>query len=292
MSSQSKSKQPIALIKTSISTLFTHPSILFPYAIIAFYEFLIFELLFFAPRYPLVSFFGPIIRKLEGEVFLHYPFSYYILAKWFQSTLLQSVIFIVLNSFFIGISISIINAINNGQPVVMKAAFKRAASSYVHLFIGAALPVATMIGLSHLHELVIARADIIRSTSGIYYILKQLVLLTIPYLNLLLAVFSTALFIFVIPSIIIEKKKIFGALLSNFKMLGRSFGFTLVVLILPALLYLPIILLQSTTSIYKNAAPPELLGILAILGIILSIVIDIIHYTTMTTFYLLKKEEK
>ncbi|HPN56766.1 MAG TPA: hypothetical protein PLD92_07940 [Candidatus Omnitrophota bacterium] len=292
MSSESKSKQPIALIKTAISTLFTHPQILSPYAIIAFYEFLIFELLFFAPRYPLVTFFGPIIRKLEGEVFLHYPFSYYVLAKWFQSTLLQSVIFVVLNSFFIGVSIAIINAINNGQPVILKAAFKRAAASYVHLFIGAALPVATMIGLSQLHELVINRALVIRSTSGIYYILKQMVLLSVPYFNLFLAVFSTALFIYVIPGIIIDKKKIFGALASNFKILWKSFGFTLLVLILPALIYLPVILLQSTTSIYKDAAPPELLGILAIVGVILSIVIDIIHYTTMTTYYLLKKEEK
>ncbi|HPB68835.1 MAG TPA: hypothetical protein PLT76_04265 [Candidatus Omnitrophota bacterium] len=292
MSSQGKGKQPITLIKTAISTLFIHPAILFPYAIIAFYEFLIFELLFFAPRYPLVNFFGPIIRKLEGDIFLHYPFSYYVLAKWFQSTLLQSIISVVLNSFFIGMSVAIINAINNGQPVVLKAAFKRTLASYVHLFIGVALPVATMIGLSQLHELVINRALIIRSTTGIYYVLKQAVLLSIPYFNLLLAVFSTALFIYVIPSIIIDKKKIFGALVSNFKILWKSSGFTFLVLLLPALLYLPVILLQSTTSIYKNAAPPELLGILALVGIILSIVIDIIHYTTMTTYYLLKKEEK
>ena len=205
---------------------------------------------------------------------------------------MQSFIFIVFNSFFIGVSIAIINAINNGQPVVLKAAFKRAAASYVHLFIGATLPVATMIGVSRVHELVVSRALVIRSTSGIYYILKQLVLISAPYFNLLLAVFSTALFIYVMPSIIIDRKKIFGALLTNFKTLWRSFWFTFLVLLLPALLYLPVILLQSTTSMYKDAAPPELFGVLALVGIVLSIGIDAIHYTTMTTYYLLRKEEK
>ena len=69
MSSKSKGKQPVALLKTSINTLFTHPHILFPYAIIAFYEFLIFEVLFFSPRFPLINFSDRLSVSWRGRFF-------------------------------------------------------------------------------------------------------------------------------------------------------------------------------------------------------------------------------
>ncbi len=292
MSSTKKTRQPFALLKTSVNTLFSHSAILFPYIIIMFVELLIFEILLFAPRYPLVKFFGPIISRLEGAVFLHYPFSYYILAKWFQNNVLQSFLFMIFNSVFIGTSIAIINAINGNQPAIFKAAFKRAASFYVHLFLGASLPVATMLGLSYLHQLVIARALIIRSTTGMYFIIKQSVLISAPYMNLLLAVFSATLFIYVFPAIIVDKKKFFPALAANFKTLWKSFWFTFFMLLLPALLYLPMIVLQSASNLFKENVYPELFGALAVIAVLLSVFIDAIHYTTMTTYYLLKKEEQ
>lgn len=285
-------KHPVALLKIAVSTLLTRPAVFFPFVIIAFIQLVIFEVIFFAPRYPLNAFFGPLIEKMEGEIFLHYPFNFLVLTKWFQNTFLQSAIFIAISSLFIGMAVAVINMINNDETVKQKLALRKAGQSYVHLFTAALITVLAMLGMSHLHGLVIKRAMQIGATAGVKLLIKKAVLLSAPYVNLVLAVFVTTLFIFVIPIIIVEKKKIFAALVQNFKLVGKTFFPAFVVILLPALLYIPIILLRMASPILQRQFSPEILAWIAILGVVFSVIIDAVHYTAMTTFYLLQKEEQ
>lgn len=290
MAAKDPTKQPITLLRSAFSTLAGNPSILFPFACIAFIQFFLLELIFFTPRFPLNIFFGRIIVRLAGEAYLHYPFNFLLLTKWFQ--MIQIPLYILCNSFFLGAAVIIIALINNEKTVHIKNIFRQALASYIHLFVAAGLSIALMSGLSFGYTLLMQRAAIIRSTSGIFYVLKRIVFDGAPYVNLLTAVFVTAIFAFVIPAIVLEKKKIFSALRENFKMLGRSFFFIFVVILLPAILYVPILLIRSNNKIVAQFVAPETWGWLIIVSVLVTLLIDAMQYTAITIYYLVKKESK
>ena len=106
MPSKKSVYQPIALLRTSLGSILQNPIILYPFALMACIQLFIIEILFFAPRHPLNLFFAPMIKTLEGERFLHYPFNYAVLNKWFAST--QMFTYVLLNSFFFGVAVMII----------------------------------------------------------------------------------------------------------------------------------------------------------------------------------------
>jgi len=292
MTQMSTRRNPIALLRTSLATLLSNPPVILPFICIAFIQLFIFEVLMFSTRYPLNIFFGPIIRRIEGEIFLHYPFNYIVLIKWWQNSFLQSAFFVLISSVFLGAAVAAIDTINNNRTVNYNAVFRRSLSAYIHLILASALSVGTMFLVSALHGLVVGRALMIRSTEGMYFILKQLVVISAPYVNLLVAVVITTLFIYLIPAIIIDKKKIGGALVANFAMLRKSFGFTFMVVFLSALLYVPAILLKTFSPTIQKSILPEFWTIIPVLSVLISLFIDAIQYTALTTYYLLKKEEK
>lgn len=290
MALKDPTKQPITLLRSAFSTLLENPSVLFPFACIAFVQFLLLEVIFFAPRFPLNVFFGQVISRLHGEAYLHYPFNYFLLSQWFQMA--QIPIYILCNSFFLGVAVSIIALINSDKAVHMKNVFRQTLSVYIHLFVAAGLSILLMSGISFGYSFLIKRAEMIRSDSGIFYIIKRIVIEGAPYFNLLSAVVVTAMLAFIIPIIVIERKKIFQAIVENFKLLTRSFFFILVVVLLPALLYLPIILLRSNRRILSEFASPEVWGWLIVVSVVVTLLIDAIQYAAVTIYYLLKKESK
>ncbi len=288
MTSKNLNKHPVALLRTSLSVILSHPSILFPFCIVAFIQLFVLEIIFFAPRYPLSTFFEPIITRFHGEAFLHYPFNFMLVVKWFQKV--QIPIHLVFTSFLGGCAVVIINAINNDKTITMKAVFRRAMSAYVHLVVAAGCSVGVMLGFTKLFSLVIKRAFIIRSTSGIYFMIKQVVLKGAPYFYLLFSVFVVVLFAFVVPIIIIEKKKIFAALVDNFRCLWKSFWFLYAVCLLPMILYVPVLMLKTNTQFLRAQFGPESLVVLLVAGNFVVLFIEAIHYTAITTYYLAKKE--
>ena len=221
---------------------------------------------------------------------MHYPFNYVLLNKWFQQV--QVPVYVIFNSFFIGAAVLIIHNINNDKSVKMKTVFKKTLSSYIHLIVACVVAVVVLFGLSSFYGLLMRRALTIRSISGIFFMIKQAVLLGAPYVNLLFAVIVTSVFAFVIPIIVIEKKKVFSAIILNFKNLWKSFFVVFTVIFLSGLIYVPILLLRSSGQLFRTVMIPEAWGITLIISVFVSLFIDALQYTAITTFYLLKKESK
>jgi len=282
--------QPIALLRTSLGSIVQNPVILYPFAIMAAIQIFIIEILFFAPRYPLNIFFGPMIKTMEGERFLHYPYNYAILNKWFAST--QMVTYVLLNSFFFGVAVLIIYLLNSGKTMRLRSVFRQALSRYIHLAVAVLLPVVCLKGFAWAYSLVIRRALLIRSTSGKFFMIKQIVLMGAPYFNLFFAVIISVVFAFVVPLIVIEKKKVWAALIDNFKILFSSFWVIFTVVFLLSLVYVPFFMLKTNQIIYQAGLAPEVLGLTIVLGVFLTMVIDALQLTAITTYYLLKKEIK
>ena len=281
-------KQIIPLLRESVNSFIANPIILFPFITTAFIQLFILEIIYFAPRFPFVYFFGPIIRRMEGEAYLHYPQHLLILPKWFQTV--QYFLFIFVSSFLIAAAIEIIKNINNNKKVTLPNALRTVLPQYVHICLAAVLTFLVFYVLSKLQGLIMGRALQIRSDAGIFYIIKAAVLYGAPYFNLLIGTFATAVFAFVLPLIVIEHKKILQAVALNFKYLWGSFWFIFLVVLIPMLLYVPILLLQGNLSSMVSRTFEEVRLLSPVISIVALTLIDATVYTAITAYFLLKKE--
>jgi hypothetical protein len=281
-------KKIFPLLKNTVQALFLHKEILFPYAISIFIQLVIIEILYFLPRSPLNVFFGPIIKKLFGENYLHYPLNLVLLPKLFQY--IQMPVYIFISSILISASIAIISTINSGKTLRMQTIWRQTFGMYIHVMAVACVMFLIVMGMFKLNGMVINRAMMIRSQTGLRFLIKQIVLTGAPFWNMLLNILGTTIFAYIYPAIIVDRKKFFAAIIHNFKTLARNFWFTLFIVSIPSLFYLPILLLSS--SIPFGAVFPELSMIILIVSIFILILIDAVVYTALTTFYLMKKEEQ
>ncbi|MEW5895761.1 MAG: hypothetical protein AB1650_08425 [Candidatus Omnitrophota bacterium] len=288
MSQKVSAKQTFSLILNSIFTLFKNPQILYPFGILAFIQLLIMEVLFFAPRNPLSFIFKPIITRLKGEAYLHYPLNFDLMNHWFQS--LQVVIFLFITSYLMGKAILMIASVNQDKPIgdKMPALGLR---KYLGIVLAFFFFFLLIHGLTSIYGLLIHRAVQIRSTSGIYFYIKQAVLVGAPYFNLLFSIMVTALFAYVVPVIVLEAKNVFIAIGKNFQILWLNLLPTFGVVFLTSMIYVPILLIRSNEKSLSVLFTPETWQLTVIAGIFILLFIEAMQYTAITTCYLLTKDE-
>ncbi len=288
MNKHKNNKSLISLLRSSIEILFHKPLIFYPYVISIFIQLFVLEILYFAPRYPLSLFFAPLIRQFWGEMFLHFPFNLLLLPVLFQYV--KTPIYIISSSYLIGIAIIIIAAINEDQTISFKSAAKKVLPRYIHLIFITSISYSLFYGFSQLYGLVIKRAFIIHSETGIFYLIKRIVLDGTPFFSLLISVFVSTLLVFMMPLLLLEKKNLFAAFWTNLKKVIKSFWFVLGIVLLPTLLYLPVLLLSSNLSSFGNGVAPEIRMSLTIANILIIVIIDAIVYTAITLYYLFDQE--
>lgn len=280
-------KKIIPLLRNAVNTIMLNKIIFLPFCIVAFAQLLVLEVLYFMPRFPLKIFFGPIVSKLWAESYLHYPLNLVLLPKIFQYV--QIPIFILLSSYCIAVLCNIIYSINNNKSISIKNVFKETSSRYVHVVVAAMISYLLVMVLINTYGLAVNRALQIQSESGIFYILKRIVLDGSPFFSLMISVTVTVLFAYVIPIIVLEQKRLFSAIINNFKSLWGNFWFTYIVVLVPSLFFVPVLLLRKSVAV--NSMLPEVNVLMIVLSVIVSAVIDTIIYTSITSIYLLKREE-
>jgi len=204
----------------------------------------------------------------------------------FQFT--QIPIFIFISSFFVCVAIAVIFAINSGQKVQMKQLMKETFGSYVHIVLAAIFIYMLVIGFLKLYNVIFIRAMEIQSQVGVFYWLKTTVITGAPYFRLILGIVVATLFAYVFPIIVIGKRRIFSALILNFKMLWGSFWPTFFIVLIPSLLYFIVFVMRKGVPLEDSI--PEMRVAAIVLSIFVLIIIDAIVYTALTIRYLLKKD--
>lgn len=276
------------LLNAVFDVLVVNPVILYPVFVLGFIQLLSLEFIYFVPRYPLSGLFGPIIVKSAGPAFLHYPYNYFLLSKWFHGV--ETFIAIFISCIFYGAMVLIISSVNSGEPVCLKKVFRQVRSSYIHLVAAMILANILFQGLVFLHGLVIKRALLIHSSAGMYFWIKEVLVTSKPYFQLLLACLVMALRAFVVPIIMLEQKKIITAVKLNFINYGRLFGLVLGMVIAAGCLYLPFIFFRTVQTGEMILKAPELSGLFLVLSVLVMLLIDAIQYTAITLCYLSVKE--
>ncbi len=293
MKNKSTNRNPIIMLRSAANTFAMHPIVLYPFVWIILLQLFIVEIIFFAPRFPLSHFFAPLITYFNGPQYLHYPHTISLLVNWFQGEFVQYPIYILVTTFFSGAAALTIYMINCEKTVNFKIILTETLKSYVHLIIAASLSAILIFYLSSKHGLyglIIQRTFKIQSTTGPFYLIKQIILATAPYCNLIMITFAISLFLLATPIIVIDKKNVISALITNFKILFGSFFQILLMMLLPTLLYLPVILLKANDKIFAKLFSPEVNVAILVLDIFITVTIDALQITTLTIFYLLQKE--
>jgi hypothetical protein len=231
-------------------------------------------ILYYAPQRPVSILLGPPIRRLFGEKFLHYPFNFYILPQLFGYA--ELVVNAFLGIFMTAIAVSMVADALKGHEASFLISFIRAIKRYFALVVTWAL----MFGAVYFASKYLPR---------ILHTSDPNKLLLVKNMRFLATVFVQVLFIYIVPSMIVKNKNIFSAIKNNFVFLIRFFFPTVFLGLVPALLYVPVVVLKSKTAELVNTFFPEVVLGVVVVGIIASVAVEAIVTTSIAVLYVNKE---
>ena len=280
---------PIYILNLTINTLINNPIVLYPIFLLSCIHLLFLEIIFFAPRFPLSQIFDPIIIRAANPTFMHYPYNYILLVKWYHG--LETLLYILINCIFYAAVVGTISLINSNQAIEWGKIFKRSLNCYIPIVASMVLTVISLQVFTFILDFFIKNVLLIDPTSS-FFIIKKVIIIAIPYLHMFFAALAVSIFAFTIPIIVIEEYNFINAVRSNFLNYGSSIGLVLKINIISSLLYLPFVLDRVYFSDQRILQAPERSVLLLILSIVMMLLIDVIQYTAITLCYLSQKEEQ
>lgn len=284
-----KEKNPtpkvLPILRISINTIFSNTSIFFPFVVILFIQFLLLEILYFYPQWPLNQFFEPLVSKLESPMYMNYPLNIALLQKMYFQAYIP--VYIFLSSYFVCVAIAAIKAINDDETPRMGQIMLKMLPYYIYIVVTAVLIYLMSYLFSEGYALIYERGEAIRSTSGPFYWLKLVVTEGSPYFRLMLNVVAVWMFAYVFPLIVIEKRNLFIALLENIKYVITAPIKTFFLILIPSAVFA--IVLLARRHVPFEGEIPEMRVIMIALSILIMVIIDAVVYTSLTMFYLVRK---
>ncbi len=247
------------------------PAVIMPFVIVAFFEALALELIYFSTRYPISFVVNPIIRKFFGETFLHYPGNMVMLPRLFYYA--QIVIYVFLGVFLTAIAVNIFRNIKESLPVKTNALIKNALKHYFLFFIYGLIVVALLFairnaGLYIFPKIVRISMKLIPGIpQQVYYSCLTLALF---FINIIMQVFL----ILTVPIIVIDKSGLLKALIKSIYLAMRNFSNIVGLVFLPFLVYLPLTMLKSFSIELVDKTMPEINLYMTVIGIIITIFLD------------------
>ncbi len=266
------------------------PSIFTPFIIFACLELSALILFYFFPRMPLKLIFGPPIRTLWGEQFLHYPLNFILLPKLMShAKMFLSVFF---GSLLTAMAIAMARDLYNKKNPSLKNSFLQVIKKYIYLFIVVLIFTGSFYFLSKLLQVSIVKYFIAGHRRLLFLSAKIWLGPLLSGLSFILAILMQAIFVYAIPLIIIDNAKLLKAFFKALVLLKKLFFPTLILVGLPMLLYVPVILLHQNIALLIDRLFPEAVIFVLLLGIVISsVVIDSIITVSISFLYLLNKEK-
>lgn len=271
--------------------LLKYPRILLPFFITAVVQGLVLTILFYFPRPPFVSIFGPPIKAFfttkaySGARFLHYPDNFLILPQLFYYG--QVLTMITVGVVMFGMAMGMVYQANTeGETVKIFGNLNRSVRRYLAL---AGIWIITFIlSLLILRLPVFLIVKFMQPTP-----FAKILFVSLPYLGIFIAFLLEALFIYAYPAIIIERRKFFGAIKRSFSMSKKIFLTTVILIATPRILEIFVILARQKLKGLMNLTFPEItVGVLAGAIVVAFITDSLVFLTTANLFVLAKETEK
>lgn len=270
-------------------SLKTHPVIFVPFLIFAGIEFIALIILYLAPRMPFKLLLGPPIKTFWGEAFLHYPTNFLLLPQ--LTSLSRIGLSVLFGSLLTGMAVAMVFDAFNHKAIKWSLSLKSALKKYFSLF---TLVLILTLSLYILIKIITIglRLYFIAGHTRLLFLKAGLWLGPILFcINFAIAVLIQSALIYAIPVLMIEKERFIKSIIKSFRLFKNLFVPTIILVGLPMLLYIPVMVLNSNTSLLIQRLFPEFILLVAVFNIIvLSLVIDPIVTVSTTFLYLQHKE--
>ncbi|MFH1594734.1 MAG: hypothetical protein ABID09_08585 [Candidatus Omnitrophota bacterium] len=266
---------------SSFDLLVQKPVLLVPFLVVGFLEALALEAVYFAPRVPLVYVMGPIIRKLMGETFIHYPDSLLVIPNLLYYA--QVLIYIVLGCFLAAVTVNLVKKIKMGIPLKTKALLSNASSRYVALFAFGILFTLVMFITKKVDTLIFYKA-----LGPLLKFIPRKAMVALPLLlagSIFMAtIVSSTLFALTIPIIVIRKRSLLKGLFESITLGIRHFPTIFTMMLIPYFVYLPLVALKTYPIGFARRTIPEIIPITSAIGIIVAIFVECFVVVCLSQF--------
>jgi len=264
-----------------------HPVIMLPFVFIAFLEALSLEIIFFSARSPISAVSGPVIKKFFGEGFLHYPADLMLLPRTFHFA--QVLIYILAGVLLTAVSVDIFRNIKEGHAIKAKVLRNRALKRYASFFIYgvAAIALMSLNQRAGVFLYVKSAGFIADRIAGLPDFIYSGALLSMHFLmNVILQVFL----VLTIPVIVLKNKSFLPAVFQSISLGLRNFFKIFVIILLPHLIYLPIIALRMNPAKLVDNSFPEMTALITMATILIAPFLDCFIITCAAQFLSDKQE--
>lgn len=274
----------------TLSSIRKNPLLLLPFAVFSLFEFAALLVICLAPRQPFIKVFGPPIRTLWGEIFLHYPTNFLLMDKLLSlSRMGMAVIF---GSLLTGMAVYMVLDAYQNKPLKAGAAFKSSFKKYIY-FLVATLIVTMSFYFSARYLLIGLGYYFTHGHTRLLWLPPQLWIgPMLPAINFLLALTIQSALIYIIPLLVFENCNFFKAFLRTFLVFKRLFIPTLLLICAAMLVYVPITILKHSTPFLIEKTFPEFIIFVAGLGILVgNLAVDAFITLSTAFLYLIYREE-
>ena len=269
-------KKAFKAIKESLDLFKSYPLIVLPFVFYALLEAMVLYLLFLAPQDPFAKLLAPPIRRFIGAEFVIYPLNLYKLPLLFSYAKIALSLMpgIFITAFLVGRT----HSIRFGHDESRRFYFMTVFSRFFSLLFIWSLNIAVIKLLGPLFRQVISFGD------------SKTYLTFLQYSFYFIAYFVQITFLYMIPLVILAKKSFLRALITNFRYLIRLFVPTTVLILISALFYLGIYVLETNIPRLMVNTFPEISVIVLAAGIPFTFLINV--FIVMTTTVLFINEEE
>ncbi|OPX30411.1 MAG: hypothetical protein B1H08_01780 [Candidatus Omnitrophica bacterium 4484_171] len=263
-------KEAIKVYREAFNILKEYPRVIIPFAVTGICNVLALYIVYLIPQRPFVYLFGPPVKAFWGMKFLHYPFNLYLLPKLFYYA-----------SICVGATVG---------ALMSAAAIGMIRDYYTRRNIPSFLPNFSISLKRYFALFGIWFVTFIISFYSVkavgYFSAKGFMLKIVPYIMYSVSIIVQLIFIYAVPALIIEKRKIMSSIARGVGFLRKAILPTLIFVLLPAAFYLPVLALKHKGAVLMGRLYPEIIIAIVGFGILVSFVIDVL-VTIFTTLIFL-----
>jgi len=263
--------------KETLRILRQNHNILLPFIIVGLVDVVLFFMIYLAPQPPLSAILGPPIKVFWGERFLHYPFNLLLIPRLFDIAHIVSTALI--GVLMTGVAVRMLNEAHSGLKPVIVISLNKTWRIYLRLLVIWLV----MFGLVSV---------VLKVLPAIFHFKQRAASLIVFGAGFLISTLIQALFIYAIPAVVIEEKKIWPAIKRSVSFCQSAFLPTLILVGLPTLIYIPMLILKRKLPFLMSKVFPETVLIFIGLGIVISVIMDCLITSSTAVLFLNKKEGK
>ena len=263
--------------KETIMIFGRNKNIFLPFFLVGVVDVLLLIMIYLAPQPPLSALLGPPIKVFWGERFLHYPFNLLLIPRLFDiahiiSTALSGVL-------MTGVAVRMLKEAHSGIKPDIVLSLNKSWRVYLKLLVIWLV----MFGLV---------SAVFKVLPAIFHFKQRAASLVVFGAGFLISSIIQAIFIYAIPAVIIEEKKIWPAIKRSVSFCRSNFLPTLILVGLPTLIYIPMVILKGKLPFLMSKTFPELVVVFMSLGIVISVIIDCLITSSTTVLFLNQRKDE